>query len=364
VAIFLAALVAAEAIVRPGDTWTPGRAIAALGRLAAIGTTGLILISPWIARLWEAHLQQLRIPADVSAPIDFPVGLATSGDDRWVAILGLLGLALALARGRRVATLCAVWFGLVFLAANPASFHLPYSLTLDNGALAIAAFLPAAVFAGDLGATAPRLAPGVAWPRATPWVASVAILLLGLSQAPHLVGIVNPVCILFRLGDRGAMRWAAANTPPDSRFLVNGFVWAPGHYMGTDAGYWLPVLAGRRTTLPLLFYRVGPSDEVRAVNDLAARVEAAASNPAEIARLSAQEGARYVFIGTRGGDLDPGTLVASGRFRVVYGAEGAWILELVEGASTRSATSIGVTPTGVGTPREANAAGLRSSTSG
>lgn len=362
VAIFLAGLAVAEALVRPGEPWRPARALASFGRLALLGGASLILVSPWVARLWQAHHQQLQLSGG-SMPIVFPVGLATTGDDRWVVIFGLLGLAVAFARGSRLAPLTTIWFALVFVAANPTTFHLPMNLALDNGALAIAAFLPAAVFAGYLVENARGLLSGLPWPRLAPWGAGAVLLLAGLSQSPTLVGILNPTCLLLRPGDVGAIAWVAANTPPGARFVVNDYLWAPNIYMGSDSGYWLPVLTGRPTTLPFLFYPIGPAAEYRQVSDRAARIEAAGNNPDALATIAAEAGARYVFIGTRGGDLDPGPLVASGRFKVDYGAGGAWVLELVGAPSSRT-TSTGVTPTGVGMPSETNAAGLRSRTSG
>lgn len=330
VAIFLAGLATAQVLVQPGPTWRPERILRSLARLAGLGVLSLIVVSPWIVRLVRAHYQQMRV-VGLDQPIDFPVGLAVTGDDRWVVALGLVGLALAVVQRDRVAPLAIIWFGLLFVAANPGTFHLPVYLYLNDGALAIAVFLPASVFAGYLLARAIAFTRRFAWPPVAPWILALALFAGALSRSPNLVGIINPTCLLVRPGDIAALNWVRTNTPSDARFLVNSYLWAPNIYQGSDAGYWLPVLTGRRTTLPFLFYAVGPAAEVAAVNDFAAKSIAAARQPDQLARLAIAHGARYVFIGTRGGNLDPGVLVASGRFRVLYSAEGAWVLEVVGG---------------------------------
>ncbi|HET9494059.1 MAG TPA: DUF6541 family protein [Chloroflexia bacterium] len=53
--------------------------------------------------------------------------------------------------------------------------------------------------------------------------------------------------------DRRAFEWVRANTPPDSRFLISSeFSYLGRNVTGTDGGMWLPILAGRITSLPVL----------------------------------------------------------------------------------------------------------------
>ena len=55
--------------------------------------------------------------------------------------------------------------------------------------------------------------------------------------------------------DLAAIEWIKANTPADARFLVNSFPAYGGTLAaGTDAGWWLPLLAGRWASLPPLTY--------------------------------------------------------------------------------------------------------------
>ncbi|MGH7861775.1 MAG: hypothetical protein ACREOS_05980 [Candidatus Dormibacteraceae bacterium] len=293
-------------------------------RLALVGLASLILLAPWIVRLWAAHHQQV-VSTWRWQPIDFPLDLATAGNDRWVLIVALVGLAAAFLWRPALAVLLTTWWVLAVVIANPATFHLPVNLFLDGSSLAIALFVPAAILVGFLVDLLAGLLHHGDWPVVWRWLSAGLLLLAGLTQAPSLTAVVNPCCLLIRPGDVGAIEWVRAHTPPDARFVINGYRWMDQIWMGTDAGYWLPVLAHRPTSLPPLFYGVGPRGQVEQVNQTAASVEADAADPAALARLADQIGARYVFIGSRGGPLDPAVLERSRRFRVDYHGGGAWV---------------------------------------
>ena len=347
-------------------------------RLATVGVASLILVSPWALRLWAAHQQQV-VAGATWQPIDFPLGLATAGNDGWVLALAVAGLLVGVFRRPALTVLFAVWLALVFILTNPATFHLPIDLFLNDGSIAIALFVPATILVGFLfdscaavcqrvGSTSlpgPKVARSAMRGRAAAWTVAGMLFLGGLSQAPSLTTIVNPCCLLIRPPDVAAINWAREHTPPNARFVINGYRWLDTVWMGSDAGYWLPVLARRRTTLPPLFYGVGPPGQVATIDSLAASVNRDATDPAALAALGRRIGARYVFIGTRGGDLDPSLLAQSGLFRVDYRAGGAWVLELVTpGPALSSTTDTGITPAPNAPPSDSKAAGLRSRTSG
>ena len=62
--------------------------------------------------------------------------------------------------------------------------------------------------------------------------------------------------VLATADDLAAFAWAQEHTPPDALFLVNEAVWRTVRY-GTDAGWWLNLIADRRTTLPSTLYMLG-----------------------------------------------------------------------------------------------------------
>lgn len=55
--------------------------------------------------------------------------------------------------------------------------------------------------------------------------------------------------------DLRAADWIRQNLPPDSKFLVNSFfAYGDTLIVGSDGGWWLPSLTGRKTNLPPMPY--------------------------------------------------------------------------------------------------------------
>jgi hypothetical protein len=75
----------------------------------------------------------------------------------------------------------------------------------------------------------------------------------GVYYLPDVIYTAQPY---IRPGDLVAMEWIKNNTPEDALFLVDSlqFDWSPGWVVGTDSGYWIPLLARRASTLPPMIY--------------------------------------------------------------------------------------------------------------
>ena len=350
VADLLVLLLAASLVVdlaRPGLAKQTARGAA---RIALAGTCGLVLIAPWVNRLWNAH-RGLLPTTGIVPPGEFPLGLATAGNDRWLLGLALIGLAVGLARRERPALVILLWSGFAYVVANPDRFHLPFQVFLDNPSIAIVAFLPIAIACGYLADWVVTTAGWPRWPSVARLAGGILVVALALSQIGSLLTVVNPCCLLARSADLAALAWVRENTPPDARFLIDGYRWQPRIWAGTDAGYWLPVLANRATNLPPPFYATGSVSVVEPVDALADELDRSAGDPAAVARVATRTGAGYVFVGARGGSLDPNRLVASGQFRAVFSEGGAWVLEVTGNATDTMVTVTDTTPVAVGTPR-------------
>jgi hypothetical protein len=360
VAVFWAALIVAYLVAT--SVHQGRKALRRVARLAVIGVIALALVSPWVLRQLGAHHDQLT--AVGTAAIDFPFGLVTAGNDRFVLGLALVGLAIvAIKRLDRLA-LFGVWAAFVVIAANPRTFHLPLNIWVNNDSVAIAIFLPATILAGYALAQIGDLARFDRWPAIGRYLAGSVVVALALSQTPSLLSVVNPCCYIGKSADLVAMAWIRQNTPSDSRFIVNAYRWSGPIWAGSDAGYWLPVLADRATTAPPLFYAAGPPTGAGEVDRIAASVEMSSADPSRLFDLARQIGARYVYVGTQGGPIDPFALAADSRFRVAYRRDGAWVFDVGGGGSASRTTTTAITPVDSDRPSEVNAAGLKSATSG
>ncbi len=383
VAVFLAGFALAVLVTNQVDHPSLRRLIGECARLLTMGGMSLLLVSPWVLRLWHAHSHQVTASFPWQT-FDFPWDLATGGADYWIVRAAGLGLLVALLLRPSLAFLLVVWAAPLVIITNPATFHLPFFLFLNNGSLAIAVFVPATILTAYLAEVIATGARVVQWPTSARW-ATVALLLAGsLSRANAQATVLNPCCMLARPQDLAAINWVRDHTPPDARFLIEGNPWDVNSWFGSDAGYWLPVLAHRWVSIPPLFYATATPDQAKVVNTTASLASQVADDPAALAQLARQIGARYVFVGTRGGDFDPENLVKSGYFRVVF-RDGAWVLELASDRATERVAGPGIvevitdegavgtsnnstvtvnTPVAGAPPRASKAAGLRSRTPG
>ena len=130
------------------------------------------------------------------------------------------------------------------------------------------------------------------------------LLIVAFATAGRRTQVVNPVTVLAMPQDVAAMSWIRAETRPDSVFLINEGFWQGNIYVGTDAGYWIPNLTGRRTTMPIVFYTQGSPQYVEQVNSLARVIESGPdpADPAFLHDLQAR-GVTHVYIGAKGGPL-------------------------------------------------------------
>lgn len=353
IAVFLACLVVSFTLI--GESKGPRLAemAARVTRLILIGTASVVLIAPWALRLWNAHHQTI-VGTYAWQPLRFPWDLATGGDDRWALLGAAIALFVAAIINRRLAFLVITWCGLLIVLANPATFHLPFAVYLNDDSLAIALFFLAAPLCGWLIDEIRRRVMGAHQAnRFVQWSFAGLVFVAGLTQAPHLVTVVNPCCVLVEPADVGAFAWIRTHTPPNARFIIGTNPWAPNVSIGSDAGYWLPVLSERWTDLPPFFYATAPPDQVNAVNQRVQRARDLANHPAALAEFARSIHAQYVFVGVRGSEFDPRRLVESGRFRTVY-RDGAWVLEVVDGGGAEArtnSTETGKTPLDRSPPR-------------
>ena len=281
----------------------------------------------------------------------FPAALLDVGRTRFLLYFAAAGVVWAGIRRKWEILVLPVWSALCFLPANLHLVGLPDTWLIHNQAVVISFWLPVSVaigwFVGDLAELAQRVT--VWWVKrkkvragdpptamvsrhAIGWALFVAAMALGGWGLWHTVDVVNPVTVLVTREDESAIEWVRDNTPADSLFLINTRRWQGELRAGTDAGWWLPMQAGRRVSLPCVLYAQGDLVYVQEVNDLARAVEEAPSvdDPALLGRLQ-EAGITHVFSGANGGRLMPKDLDPSPHYRLVHTSGRARVYEFVPG---------------------------------
>ncbi len=296
---------------------------------AILVTAGMAVAfsTPWLIRLISEH-GGLTLVSAAAETEGFPLGLAWTDQDRPIYALAALAVVVAVKSAPALALAIAGWLALSYLAANPYLLRLPFHLWTHNGAIAISAFLPAAIAAGWGFSQVAKLGERL-W-RFSGWVLLVAAGVASLTRVPAQMELVNPVTILVRPGDARALQWAAENSDPQDVFLISGFRWQNDVYMGSDAGYWLPVTSNRATTLPPLIYDLKTRTERERIRELAMQVEQAGKDADQLYEVALNTGAKYVFVASRPGPISASALRESARFELVFDSGRAKIF-LVKG---------------------------------
>jgi hypothetical protein len=325
-----------------------------LSHVASTGMGAGMLFLPWFVHTFAGKIvrnvgQQLTTrPEQLSS---FARQYSAIRDPTFYLIpLGWLILTMALAVGlwrrRHKVLLMGLWWFLMLIATNPHWLGLPGSGVISNPALFMAVYILAGVLIGDLMASLPT---GLSRWR---WVNVLAALLatvLGLwGMRARMGDVLAPQHAMVTRPDMQAMAWIRENTPEDAKFLINSFFAYGGSVIvGSDGGWWLPLLGERSNTVPPLNYAIeqGPRPEHREwINDLSRQIQGAQiDSPATLALLQ-EQGITHIYIGQRQGRvnyagpnvLDPEALFHSDKYQLIYHQDRVWVFKVKRSVSTSS----------------------------
>jgi hypothetical protein len=317
-----------------------------LGRLALLGGLALLVISPWIANVVSSRLAQQQL------------SIATQGDKRDLfrtdynrfrnvrniiplQMLGAIGVGFlfSLFRKRALVFFMGLWVVALFFLANPDLLRLSGEGLVDDFAVLISLYIPASIMVG-YGVVSVAHHGRHYW-QGMPWVVGLLVVGVSLWAARIHIHMVDPASfMLVTRPDERAMTWIKANTPPDARFLVNGiFVYGGAGVVGSDAGWWIPLLASRENTIPPLTYvseTPFSPDYPRQVHNLLAQLESTDLTTSEGLELLKKNRISYIYIGQREGSVwNPGApllaadiLVDAPYYEPVYHDDRVWIFRV------------------------------------
>ncbi|MGC9359131.1 MAG: DUF6541 family protein [Anaerolineae bacterium] len=290
----------------------------------------MALTLPWIVfvasqvlpSVGETYGGWVAQDGDNAFPLRYFEGVTT----RVLLVLAALGGIWGLVRRTRETLPLIAWVALATLVSLPQVVGLPPSWLMSSSALAISFWVLVSILGGllvgDLVGVA-RDAISERWELSTwqqggaPVLAAAMTLAVGWG-AWGMVDVVNPTTVLADVRDMDAMAWIRAETPESASFLVNARNWIPGISVGTDAGWWIPYLTGRRATQPPILYYQGPASYR---NDVAAVVEQMAQweQPDDAFETWVRQlGVTHIYVGSRGGPLTPRLLDGCSALEIVY----------------------------------------------
>ena len=312
--------------------------------LLVAGVVCSAVLAPWLENLFNGALPAVAaaVVTDPDAGRTLNQGFLYEDLGQWVTwplmITTLLAAAQALVE-RRMICLVTAWLMMMLLLANPHWLGLPGTGLVDNFTVLIALYVPVSLLTGYLLGEALEQVQ-LRWQPAR-LMAILLVIVIGGLGARARASELRPQFQMVTNTDAEAMRWIQVNTPADARFLVNSFFAYSDHYLvGSDAGWWIPLLAGRDNTVPPLLYASEAAlnpHYVSQVHALARYVEDASFDDLKTMEWLHQQGITHVYIGAQGGRinepdhplLDAEALQASPYTNVVYSQNGVWIFELL-----------------------------------
>ena len=290
-----------------------------------IGLLAGLVLMPWLwetaIALWlRAFLHWGGSPSASTVLMDFSWYYVSRGLDRYLLTVGVLGALVAWFERERFTWVLLIWLGALFIITNPSLVGLPGEGLTNNIAMLITWFIPQAIWSGFVLDTLLE-----AWLAALPgkekWCyATLTILLsaLCLVGASYQLVALNPDCVLALQADSEGLAWIEAHTASESYFLINSRRWQGEIYMGTDGGYWITPLTGRRTNVPPALYPLGTREATAEIKALNEELQSLYATPASLWQRLRELGVDYIYLGALGGPLDPQTLYATPGFRLRY----------------------------------------------
>jgi hypothetical protein len=211
---------------------------------------------------------------------------------------------------------------------------------ISNFAILIAAYIPASVFIGAAGGW---LIEALPFQRNRIFIGLMAVGMVALGVWGTNQRLKDARFDAYTLAARPDLRasaWIKTNLPEEARFLVNSFPAYNGTIVaGSDGGWWLQFLSGRKTTLPPLLYASEPPPDaayIPSVDGLTELIYSKGITAPETQAELANRGVHYIYVGQLQGrvgyggpyPLDPVTLAANPLFNVVYHQDRVWIFEI------------------------------------
>ena len=311
VAVFVAIFVLIYALYRLAThvrSWRSFGQLIGVGMLTSLAGMGLTV--PWLLRIRDGQMLRMasyylanNIGTDTGndqSPVDLERALAHG-----LLAFAILGLVWIGAGRRWTGLLFPLWGALSWLAANPFLVGLNGAGIISSFTVVIGAYLVLGPLAGAGGAA---LFAGLTWLAARgAWLPlRRAVLPLELLAATGLVAwglsfqtqIVDPSFVLLTTGDLTAAAWVREHVAPTEKVLVNSFpAYADTIYVGTDGGWWLAFLSGRRTNLDPISYGFEAAEQPGYMQIVLDRNRAMLTYPANTAAgVAALKAAGYAYL--------------------------------------------------------------------
>jgi hypothetical protein len=325
--------------------WDGKKWLAMVVSLVLLGIAAAALLLPWLRHIAQGKLASGVVSTMTAGPP--PLRRMLEEYLYWILIptyipwwlLVIAGIAMIWSIVRRQWGVTSMGLWIVGLALLPMGrfIHLPGVAHIKAFAIIIVLYIPVGVLVGWL------LGEVICWllkqHRVLGYGGVFLITAISLGWGGvQQINIVDSDYIMVTDSDLAAMDWIRANTSEDARFLVNGFLIDGGRsVVGSDAGWWIPLLADRQNTMPpqyalLTETPADPSYNQDVVNLVARLQEVPLSSP-QGHLLLCQQDISHIYVGQGQGRvgfgaialLGPDEILGDSAFAPLYHHDQVWI---------------------------------------
>lgn len=305
---FILTLLAAWGFPKWCFTWQNwGRMV---GLLLAVAVLAGLFFLPWGLRLIGSNLINAEEGWVISgSSVQSVLADFQAWNDIFIYIpkalfaVALAALVWSLIRKQWVAAAQCLWVGLLSAVIAGGLIHLPGANMLQTFAILIASYIPVGFLVGWM--VAEIAGPGN-WRMRQSFLA-IVIIIVAFIGALNQCNITNPAAFTFLTRpDILAMAWIQEHLPDDSYFLVEGIIYKVVSINGSDAGWWIPLLARRQNTMPpqyaVIETPIQPGYTQRMV-DLVRKLMDISPGSSQGVDLLCSEGITHIYIGQTQGEV-------------------------------------------------------------
>jgi len=241
--------------------------------IAAIGIVSIVLILPALVPAMNFYVDRRSTPAQ-SSELETEDNLVDNkyfhfkfsslyglGASKWLVGLTLLGMLVGLFRKNRIVIIImTIWVILLFTEGMLYRLNIPLLAFTNMTGMMIMLYLPIGVIVGILAEDLLQLFSTNSREKTETqflWL----LLFIGVVGAFYRIEDVQTYRQFMTASDEKAMKWIKQNTPKDSVFAVHTYYWLPDSPHGSDAGYFIPYYADRKTTTGTMISSLGPGYE-------------------------------------------------------------------------------------------------------
>jgi len=298
----------------------------------------VFLLSPWLWHVMNSRLARavyLQIASTTPQAQSVALQVNSVGNlllylpkPLWLLLPVAIGFGLW-QRDNRTA-LIVLWLATLALVTNPQWLHLPGQGMITNFAVLIAAYIPASILISHLFTSL------ASW-RWTRYLFPICIAGLSIWAGRLQIQLIDTSShALLTRPDLRAAQWLSQQDIDDGRFLINGFVAFSGTIVvGSDAGWWLPLLCPCKTTIPPILYASEQTSlpaQVNLVRLTTVLQEKGVASPEGLALLK-ETGTKYLYVGQQQGTVNtPLPLIKLSKlkqdsFTTLYHQDRVWVLQ-------------------------------------